>query len=145
MVFFHNHVLRGNRSTKADSDAFDAFQSPNMDPLATLKINIKGYYDAYIIMEKITTKYMIAVWTTQISLLRKYSAHIIRVATLKSKFFPLETVFTDKWYWSFCGTSPFCTNNFDQYSEQYHPNFQLNWLLRGWAIIENIKRCLKLL
>ena len=41
-IFFHNRLLRGNRSTKADTAEFHAFWSLNMHPLAELGINIKG-------------------------------------------------------------------------------------------------------
>ena len=41
-MFFHNQLLRGNRSTKADAGDFHAFWSMNMHPLAELGINIKG-------------------------------------------------------------------------------------------------------
>lgn len=40
-LFFNNKLLRGNRSTKADSTGFNAFDSPNFDPLATAGIQIK--------------------------------------------------------------------------------------------------------
>ena len=42
MIYFNNRLFRGNRCSKLDSGAFDAFWSPNMDPLAKLEINIKG-------------------------------------------------------------------------------------------------------
>ena len=41
-IYFHNRLLRGNCSTKVDSGAMDAFNSPNLHPLAELGINIKG-------------------------------------------------------------------------------------------------------
>lgn len=40
-LFFNNHLYRGNRSTKADSTGFNAFASPNHDPLASAGIQIK--------------------------------------------------------------------------------------------------------
>ena len=39
-VFFGSHLLRGNRSTKASAERFDAFASYNFPPLATVGINI---------------------------------------------------------------------------------------------------------
>lgn len=39
-VFFNNKLLRGNRSIKASSEEFHAFQSPNLPPLATVGIDI---------------------------------------------------------------------------------------------------------
>lgn len=41
-ILFDNVLLRGNRTTKVDSGAFDAFASPNMSCLAKIEINIKG-------------------------------------------------------------------------------------------------------
>ena len=41
-IYFHNALLRGNRSTKKDAGALDAFSSPNLSPLAVTEINIHG-------------------------------------------------------------------------------------------------------
>ena len=41
-VLFNNKLLRGNRCTKLDSHGLEAFDSPNMAPLATLDISING-------------------------------------------------------------------------------------------------------
>lgn len=46
-VFFGSTLLRGNRSTKVDSESFTAFKSPNCPPLAEAGINIV-YNDALI-------------------------------------------------------------------------------------------------
>ncbi|MBQ4832325.1 asparaginase [Pseudoalteromonas sp. MMG010] len=40
-LFFNNQLFRGNRATKAHADGFNAFTSPNLDPLALSGINIK--------------------------------------------------------------------------------------------------------
>lgn len=40
-LFFNNKLYRGNRTTKADSTGFNAFESPNYEPLATAGIQIK--------------------------------------------------------------------------------------------------------
>ncbi|WP_413112140.1 asparaginase [Thaumasiovibrio sp. DFM-14] len=40
-LFFNNKLLRGNRSTKAHADGFDAFASPNLPPLLEAGINIR--------------------------------------------------------------------------------------------------------
>lgn len=40
-LFFHNYLLRGNRSSKVDAVDFDAFSSPNLKPLARLGVKIK--------------------------------------------------------------------------------------------------------
>jgi L-asparaginase/Glu-tRNA(Gln) amidotransferase subunit D len=39
-VVFDNKLMRGNRSKKMDNHGLDAFDSPNLPPLATLDINI---------------------------------------------------------------------------------------------------------
>lgn len=40
-LFFHDHLHRGNRSTKTDADGFAAFTSPNFPPLASIGSTIK--------------------------------------------------------------------------------------------------------
>lgn len=45
--------MRGNRTTKVDSGAFDAFNSPNLTPLARLEIDIIGnYYNTIVYVLK---------------------------------------------------------------------------------------------
>ncbi|XP_055327660.1 L-asparaginase-like [Paramacrobiotus metropolitanus] len=39
-IYFNHKLLRGNRSTKVDNSAFDAFDSPNMKPIASVEIKI---------------------------------------------------------------------------------------------------------
>jgi len=39
-LFFNHKLLRGNRSIKASSEEFDAFDSPNLAPLANVGIEI---------------------------------------------------------------------------------------------------------
>ena len=46
-IFFNSQLLRGNRSTKADSTSFHAFRSPNYPPLASAGIDIL-YNDKHI-------------------------------------------------------------------------------------------------
>ena len=48
MIYFNNRLYRGNRCSKLDSGAFNAFWSPNMDPIAKLEINIKGEHLNYL-------------------------------------------------------------------------------------------------
>ncbi len=45
-LFFNNTLYRGNRSTKANSTGFNAFSSPNFEPLATAGIQIKMLNEA---------------------------------------------------------------------------------------------------
>ncbi|MDP2561536.1 asparaginase [Psychrobium sp. 1_MG-2023] len=40
-LFFNNKLLRGNRSTKAYADGFNAFESPNLPELINVGINIE--------------------------------------------------------------------------------------------------------
>lgn len=40
-LFFNNRLYRGNRSTKAHADGFDAFTSPNLPPLLEAGIHIR--------------------------------------------------------------------------------------------------------
>jgi L-asparaginase len=40
-VFFDSHLLRGNRSTKVNSEYFNAFRSPNWPPLAEAGVTIR--------------------------------------------------------------------------------------------------------
>ncbi|PNF24025.1 L-asparaginase [Cryptotermes secundus] len=40
-VFFRNNLFRGNRTMKKSTDAFFAFDSPNMPPIAKIGINIE--------------------------------------------------------------------------------------------------------
>lgn len=40
-LFFNNRLYRGNRSTKAHADGFDAFSSPNLPPLLEAGIHIR--------------------------------------------------------------------------------------------------------
>ena len=44
-IFFENHLLRGNRTTKINAENFNAFRSYNYPSLATAGIHIKYEYD----------------------------------------------------------------------------------------------------
>ena len=41
-VFFNNRLYRGNRITKISTGSLQAFDSPNMSPLAVAGISIQG-------------------------------------------------------------------------------------------------------
>ncbi|WKY08826.1 hypothetical protein Q1695_001756 [Nippostrongylus brasiliensis] len=45
-VYFNNKLMRGNRTIKLDNAALEAFDSPNMRPLAKMDIKIKVNYDS---------------------------------------------------------------------------------------------------
>jgi len=40
-LFFHHRLLRGNRARKHDASSLDAFDSPNLPPLATVGIHVQ--------------------------------------------------------------------------------------------------------
>lgn len=44
-IFFENHLMRGNRTTKINAENFNAFRSYNYPALATAGIHIKYAYD----------------------------------------------------------------------------------------------------
>ena len=44
-LFFHGNLYRGNRTTKINSGEFQAFDSPNLQPLATIEVKIDGKND----------------------------------------------------------------------------------------------------
>ncbi len=44
-IYFENKLFRGNRTTKLNSEYFNAFDSPNYPPLAEAGINLKYNYD----------------------------------------------------------------------------------------------------
>ena len=46
-VYFNNKLMRGNRCIKLDNSALEAFDSPNMSPIARLEINIKGFFTVF--------------------------------------------------------------------------------------------------
>lgn len=41
-LYFHHKLFRGNRVTKVDAGSFDAFNSPNLAPLANAEVDIKS-------------------------------------------------------------------------------------------------------
>lgn len=44
-LYFHNKLYRGNRVTKVDSGSFNAFNSPNLAPLANAEVDITINWD----------------------------------------------------------------------------------------------------
>uniref|UniRef100_A0A4W5RS61 asparaginase n=1 Tax=Hucho hucho TaxID=62062 RepID=A0A4W5RS61_9TELE len=44
-LYFHNKLYRGNRVTKVDPGSFNAFNSPNLAPLANAEVDIKINWD----------------------------------------------------------------------------------------------------
>ena len=41
-LFFYNKLLRGCRAVKVNSSGFEAFDSPNFEPLAEVGVSITG-------------------------------------------------------------------------------------------------------
>ncbi|CAD6186563.1 unnamed protein product [Caenorhabditis auriculariae] len=52
-VYFNNKLMRGNRTIKLDNSALEAFDSPNMHPLAHMAININVNYDSIFRSDKV--------------------------------------------------------------------------------------------
>ncbi|XP_042564549.1 60 kDa lysophospholipase isoform X2 [Clupea harengus] len=44
-LYFHHKLYRGNRVTKVDTESFNAFNSPNLAPLANAEVDIKINWD----------------------------------------------------------------------------------------------------
>uniref|UniRef100_A0A3P9P3L7 asparaginase n=1 Tax=Poecilia reticulata TaxID=8081 RepID=A0A3P9P3L7_POERE len=44
-LYFYNKLYRGNRVTKVDASSFNAFNSPNLPPLATAEVDFKINWD----------------------------------------------------------------------------------------------------
>ncbi|XP_031134573.1 60 kDa lysophospholipase isoform X3 [Sander lucioperca] len=44
-LYFYNKLYRGNRTTKVDTESFNAFASPNLTPLATAEVGITINWD----------------------------------------------------------------------------------------------------
>ena len=47
-IFFHDRLLRANRSTKVNTHQLMAFDSPNMKPLATIGISIQDNIELFL-------------------------------------------------------------------------------------------------
>ncbi|CAG9533087.1 unnamed protein product [Cercopithifilaria johnstoni] len=45
-VFFNNKLYRGNRTVKIDNSSMEAFESPNVPPIAHMDVDIKVNYDS---------------------------------------------------------------------------------------------------
>ena len=41
-LFFYNKLLRGCRAVKVNASGFEAFESPNFEPLAEIGVDITG-------------------------------------------------------------------------------------------------------
>ena len=70
-IYFNSLLMRGNRCTKTDAEAFRAFRSPNCDPLAEAGINIR--YDSALIRKPLDWYQSLSISTnldTRVSILK---------------------------------------------------------------------------
>ena len=70
-IYFNSLLMRGNRCTKTDAEAFRAFRSPNCDPLAEAGINIR--YDSSLIRKPLDWYQSLSISTnldTRVSILK---------------------------------------------------------------------------
>ena len=70
-IYFNSLLMRGNRCTKTDAEAFRAFRSPNCDPLAEAGINIR--YDCSLIRKPLDWYQSLSISTnldTRVSILK---------------------------------------------------------------------------
>ncbi|XDV11872.1 hypothetical protein PO909_000674, partial [Leuciscus waleckii] len=71
-LYFHHKLYRGNRVTKVDSGSFDAFNSPNLPPLAIAEVDIKINWDA-VVRANPTAKFTVNTqWNSNVGLLRLF-------------------------------------------------------------------------
>ncbi len=67
-IFFHDKLLRGNRTTKSSAERFDAFHSYNYPPLARSAVDIE-YNDTVIHKETTSEKQLIPHYTMDTNML----------------------------------------------------------------------------
>jgi len=70
-IFFDSKLLRGNRATKLNAENFNAFNSPNLPPLAMAGIDIK--YDETLIRKPADWDLPLSIWPnldTRVSILK---------------------------------------------------------------------------
>lgn len=61
-LYFYNKLYRGNRTTKVDTESFNAFASPNLTPLATAEVGITSkpvWCNGSVFMWKINVTFLI--------------------------------------------------------------------------------------
>jgi len=56
-VYFEDHLYRGNRASKISSKAFEAFDSPNFDHLATVGVEIEFDWNQLFRTDKVELEY----------------------------------------------------------------------------------------
>lgn len=107
-IFFQNKLFRGNRARKYNAEYFDAFESPNFNPLAEVGINIKYNYHALKLNELTKIVHFHKKMDTNVAILKmfpgisqNYIETIFNIKNLKGII--LETYGsgnapTDKWF-----------------------------------------------
>ena len=68
-IYFGSKLLRGNRSTKVNSESFEAFSSPNLEPLAVAGINIR-YNDRILLPRPVSPLVVHTELDTRVSILK---------------------------------------------------------------------------
>ncbi|CAL8272734.1 unnamed protein product [Merluccius merluccius] len=58
-LYFRNKLYRGNRVTKVDTDSFNAFDTPNLPPLANMEVDISINWDT-VWRANTTTKFCVS-------------------------------------------------------------------------------------
>lgn len=71
-IFFQNKLLRGNRARKYNAEYFDAFESPNFNPLAEVGINIKYNYYALKLSELTKVVHFYKKMDTNVAILKLF-------------------------------------------------------------------------
>eukprot|EP00457_Paulinella_chromatophora_P009778 gb/GEZN01009851.1/.p1 GENE.gb/GEZN01009851.1/~~gb/GEZN01009851.1/.p1 ORF type:complete len:404 (-),score=44.99 gb/GEZN01009851.1/:77-1258(-) len=86
-IFFNSRLLRGNRARKVFSHKFDAFQSPNMQALATVGVDVR--YKKGLILPPPRRKFSVAISMccsiTVIHLTPGFDDHVFDAIKLASK------------------------------------------------------------
>lgn len=81
-LYFNHKLFRGNRSTKVDNSSFDAFESPNMKPLADIEIQIYVDYDSVFRPHKLSRFCVTTSMNQDVAVLRLFPS--ITAATVRS-------------------------------------------------------------
>eukprot|EP00004_Rigifila_ramosa_P012073 TRINITY_DN2593_c0_g1_i3.p1 TRINITY_DN2593_c0_g1~~TRINITY_DN2593_c0_g1_i3.p1 ORF type:complete len:657 (-),score=161.16 TRINITY_DN2593_c0_g1_i3:24-1739(-) len=85
-VYFRNKLFRGNRTSKVNSNAFEAFESPNIPPLAIVGIDIEVDWEAVFRDPEVTKFHVNVNMDMNVGLLRLFPG--ITEATVKAFLAP---------------------------------------------------------
>ncbi|KAL6098172.1 aspg [Pungitius sinensis] len=129
-LYFYNQLFRGNRVTKVNAESFDAFTSPNLDPLAVAEADI--IINKHIVRPPDhTEKFHVSTeLNSNVGLLRLFPG--ITTATVKAFLQPpMKGVVLETYG---CGNAP--DNRADLLAA-------LKWATDSGVIIMNVTQCLK--